>query len=454
MSDERMSDEGRSDEAAPQPPPQPLAPAAAVPLVEAPSVEPPVIEATVITSNTRLTRSAGKVLFWLVLVQFFSALLFFGICVNWAMPTWISYSFIRAAHFFIGFMLIPLIALKLISTSWKAASYYLGRPAYKKEGPPRWYNRVLSPVMGVFFIIALWSGIAMWGSYEYLFPIPYLYHDYAVVQWHLWSSAILTALALFHIVAHFAETFRSRARKQREDAGEPEPKGFLLGRRAALWSFFGAGTALAVSAAQWPWPRLSWLSKYHDGPGPLEYPVVTYFGSGTKVDASKWRLKVVGAVANPLELSYEEILNLPSIEVALPLQCVQGWRIERRWRGVPLKTLYEMAGANEGFQSVYVHSVSGYHFTNHAYQHLQGEALLVTHVNGVALNDDHGFPARTLVPGLPGQNNPKWVDRLEVRMEPAPRYYSPNFYSEWGPTGQLTEPTKEYLAPGSTGYGG
>ncbi len=407
-----------------------------------------------VTSNTRLTRSIGMVLFWLVILQFFSAVLFFGICVNWEMPSWFSYSFIRAIHFFVGFMLIPLIALKLASTSWKAGGYYAGREIYKKEGPPRWYNRLLSPIMGVVFLIVMWSGFVMWYSVEYLFPIPYLYHSYSVVQWHLWSSVFLVGLTIFHMVAHFRETFRSKRRKLAEDSANVEPQGVLVGRRALLWSFVGAGVALAVSAAQWPWPRLSWLSKYHDGPGPLDYPVVTYFGGGTKVDVSKWRLKVTGAVAKPLELSYEDILKLPMIDAYLPLQCVQGWRIERTWRGVPLKVLYEMAGAQEGFQSVYVHSVSGYHFTNHASQHLQDEALLVTHVNGVPLSDDHGFPVRTLVPGLPGQNNPKWVDRLEVKMEAAPRYYTPNFYSEWGPTGPLTEPTTEYLAPDSAGYKG
>jgi DMSO/TMAO reductase YedYZ molybdopterin-dependent catalytic subunit len=402
------------------------------------SEEGPGARATVVTGNTRFTRSVGAALFWLVILQFFSALLFFGICVNWEMPAWISYSFVRAVHFFVGFMLIPLVALKLLTTSWKAAGYYAGRALYKREGPPAWYNRLLSPIMGLLFIASLWSGVAMWGSYEYLFPIPYLYHDYAVVQWHVWSSTLLVALAAFHMAAHFRESFRRRARKR-------------LARRAALGGFIGAAAALAVSAAQWPWPRLSWLSKYHDGDGPLDYPVVNYFGGGTKIDAGKWRLKVSGEVANPLELSYDELLRLPSVEVELPLQCVQGWRIERRWRGVPLKALYEMAGAARGFRSVYVHSASGYHFTNHAHQHLREGALLVTHVNGVRLNDEHGFPARVLLPGLPGQNCPKWVDRLEVRMEEAPRYYGPNFYGQGSPVGALTEPTREYLAPGSAG---
>src|SRR5215213_1278899 len=342
-------------------------------------------EKPAVTGNTRFTRSTGAVLFWLVILQFFSALLFFGICVNWEMPAWISYSFVRALHFFIGFMLIPLVALKLLTTSWKAAGYYAGRAVYKREGPPAWHNRLLSPVMGLLFIAALWSGVAMWGSYEHLFPVPYLYHDYAVVQWHLWSSSLLVALAVFHMAVHFRESFRSRSRKRREDSASPDRAGLRLGRRAALGGVVGAAAALAVSAAPWPWPRLSWLSKYHDGDGPLAYPVVNYFGGGTRVDAGKWRLKVTGAVATPLELTYEELLRLPSIEVDLPLQCVQGWRIERRWRGVPLKALYELAGAESEFRSVYVHSVSGYHFTNHAYQHLRDEALLVTHVDGARL---------------------------------------------------------------------
>jgi len=214
--------------------------------------------APLITSNTRLTRSIGLALFWLVMLQFLSALFFFGICVNWAMPTWLPYSLVRAIHFFVGFLLIPLVGLKLVSTSWKAAGYYTGRPVYKKEGPPRWYNRLLSPVMGILFVITLWSGVATWGSIEHLFPIPYLYHDYAVVQWHLWSASLLTGLVIFHLVAHFRETFRSKRRKQMEDAANPEPRGLLFGRRALLGTFIGGAAALAISAAEWPWPRLSW----------------------------------------------------------------------------------------------------------------------------------------------------------------------------------------------------
>jgi DMSO/TMAO reductase YedYZ molybdopterin-dependent catalytic subunit len=42
-------------------------------------------------------------------------------------------------------------------------------------------------------------------------------------------------------------------------------------------------------------------------------------------------------------------------------------------------------------------------------------SLLALQVNGADLSLDHGFPARIIVPALPGVHNTKWVQRLEFR---------------------------------------
>ena len=42
-------------------------------------------------------------------------------------------------------------------------------------------------------------------------------------------------------------------------------------------------------------------------------------------------------------------------------------------------------------------------------------SLLALRVNGAPLAGDHGYPARIIVPGLPGVHNTKWVGRLELR---------------------------------------
>lgn len=42
-------------------------------------------------------------------------------------------------------------------------------------------------------------------------------------------------------------------------------------------------------------------------------------------------------------------------------------------------------------------------------QVLHPDALLALRVNGTDLSPDHGFPARIIVPALPGVHNTKWV---------------------------------------------
>jgi DMSO/TMAO reductase YedYZ molybdopterin-dependent catalytic subunit len=41
------------------------------------------------------------------------------------------------------------------------------------------------------------------------------------------------------------------------------------------------------------------------------------------------------------------------------------------------------------------------------------DALLALRVNGADLPLDHGYPARVIVPALPGVHNTKWVARID-----------------------------------------
>jgi DMSO/TMAO reductase YedYZ molybdopterin-dependent catalytic subunit len=41
------------------------------------------------------------------------------------------------------------------------------------------------------------------------------------------------------------------------------------------------------------------------------------------------------------------------------------------------------------------------------------DALLALRVNGAELSLDHGYPARVIVPALPGVHNTKWVSGID-----------------------------------------
>ena len=43
-----------------------------------------------------------------------------------------------------------------------------------------------------------------------------------------------------------------------------------------------------------------------------------------------------------------------------------------------------------------------------------GRAILATHLNGVRLTPDHGYPARLIAPNRAGVLNTKWVTTVEV----------------------------------------
>ena len=48
-------------------------------------------------------------------------------------------------------------------------------------------------------------------------------------------------------------------------------------------------------------------------------------------------------------------------------------------------------------------------------QVLHPDSLLALRVNGADLSPDHGYPARIIVPGLPGVHNTKWVASIDFR---------------------------------------
>ena len=69
---------------------------------------------------------------------------------------------LRQVHFAIGFAIIPLLAVKLGSTGWRAANYYLRREPYRSDGPPQLIPRLLAPLLVVSAVIATITGVVLW----------------------------------------------------------------------------------------------------------------------------------------------------------------------------------------------------------------------------------------------------------------------------------------------------
>jgi DMSO/TMAO reductase YedYZ molybdopterin-dependent catalytic subunit len=128
-----------------------------------------------------------------------------------------------------------------------------------------------------------------------------------------------------------------------------------------------------------------------------------------------WRLELSGGGAEPSALSRPALLAMPQHSYDLPIACVEGWTTTQRWTGVRLKDLAAHAGASKDMLLRVESLQPGGAFrqtTLSTGQWGDDQALLALRVNGADLPLDHGYPARIIVPALPGVHCTKWVGKL------------------------------------------
>jgi DMSO/TMAO reductase YedYZ molybdopterin-dependent catalytic subunit len=148
------------------------------------------------------------------------------------------------------------------------------------------------------------------------------------------------------------------------------------------------------------------------------YPLTNWLSDPIpQVDPTRWRVRIHGEVERESALSYEKVRVLGGTIREATLDCTGGWYTVQRWRGVPVATLLEQAGLEDGARSLLLRSTTGY-----ARRFPLDEAdglLLATHVEGETLSAEHGFPLRLVAPGHRGYDWVKWISEVEVSSDPA-----------------------------------
>jgi sulfane dehydrogenase subunit SoxC len=176
---------------------------------------------------------------------------------------------------------------------------------------------------------------------------------------------------------------------------------------------------------------------------PASHFFVRQHATTPALDTRTWRLRIEGnAVERPVELSFDDLLRLPSRSVIAYVECAGNgrgffkefmgkvasgtqWRFGgigvAEWTGVPLGAVLELAKVRrdtprdilnvlvEGLDSVKVNRPMS------LAKAFEDDTLLAYAFNGEPVPPDHGFPVRAIVPGWVGINNIKWVGRIEVR---------------------------------------
>ena len=98
-------------------------------------------------ANARLTATTGLVLLVMLAAE--------GVTV-------VSVGTLLPWHIGIGLALVPPVLLKMGSTTWRFARYYLGDLRYRQAGPPHPLLRVVGPLVTLLTAAVLVTGISAW----------------------------------------------------------------------------------------------------------------------------------------------------------------------------------------------------------------------------------------------------------------------------------------------------
>ena len=139
--------------------------------------------------------------------------------------------------------------------------------------------------------------------------------------------------------------------------------------------------------------------------------------SNHEVNLNDWRLEVIGHVKTPLNLTYSQVVALPSIEREVLMICPGIFVNHGRWKGISMEKLFERAKMEEGVTHVTFSGPEGEYEKIERWpieDILSNKVFLAYGVNGETLPKKHGFPLRVVAEGNYGSYWIKYVYKIEI----------------------------------------
>jgi DMSO/TMAO reductase YedYZ molybdopterin-dependent catalytic subunit len=161
-----------------------------------------------------------------------------------------------------------------------------------------------------------------------------------------------------------------------------------------------------------------------------KWPVLD-LGFHPAIEREQWQLKVDGACARPLTLSYSDFLALTQVDDSSDFHCVTTWsRMDMRWQGVRFAELAAMAEVDEKATHVMCYAYDDYSTNLPLVEALKPDVLLVHTVDGAPLPREHGGPVRMITPQLYAWKGAKWINRIELMIGDRKGFWEQRGYSD------------------------
>jgi DMSO/TMAO reductase YedYZ molybdopterin-dependent catalytic subunit len=151
------------------------------------------------------------------------------------------------------------------------------------------------------------------------------------------------------------------------------------------------------------------------------------------MDLSSWNFQIGGLVEEPVRLTWDEFMALPSTTRHNDIHCVTRWtKLDNDWEGVAVRDVLARVRLKPNATHVLVRAEHGF-TANLALSDFDREENLFAHTHdGQPLTPEHGWPLRLVVPHLYFWKSVKWVRGLEFLDHDQPGFWEQNGYHMHG----------------------
>ncbi len=161
-----------------------------------------------------------------------------------------------------------------------------------------------------------------------------------------------------------------------------------------------------------------------------QFRVNSYGDDDPDIDIRKWHLEVKGLVKRQGSYSIKHIAALPKKMMNTKHCCVEGWSMNVKWGGTPLRAFLESVGADLSAKYIAVQCGDGYYTGYDMPSALHPQTLLCYEAYGKPLTLEHGAPLRITMPVKLGYKSAKWVNTIIVTNEKPGGYWEDQGY-DW-----------------------
>jgi DMSO/TMAO reductase YedYZ molybdopterin-dependent catalytic subunit len=154
-----------------------------------------------------------------------------------------------------------------------------------------------------------------------------------------------------------------------------------------------------------------------------KFPVLTYGPTYQYSSLDGWDLSIFGLAEEKL-FSWEALTALPTKTQTVDIHCVTRWsKMDTTWTGVPWREFLRHIEVDPAATHVMAHCDSDY-TTNIALDVLDDDDTMLAYLyQGKAIEPDHGYPLRLLVPKKYFWKSAKWLRGLEFMRSDRPGFW-------------------------------